>query len=67
MAYTKEGDTEFEAVYEIPEDADDDHTVWLESDDERVGVDFATFQEEWREMDYDDHMSNNLTPTQYRD
>lgn len=64
--YTQDGDNEFELVYEIPADADAEHTVWLESDDEKVGIPLKEFEAEWREFDYDDHMANNLAPTQYR-
>jgi len=66
QTYTNDGETKYEAVYEVPDDADDEYTVWLESDDDKIGVDFATFQSEWREWGYGDHMANNLTPTQRR-
>ena len=51
--YTRDGETEFELVYEIPADADDDYTVWLENDDEKVGVELSEFEAEWEECDYD--------------
>jgi hypothetical protein len=59
-SYTRDGETEYEPLYEIPEDADDDHTVWLKTDDgERVGVEYAEFQDGWREMKYDDYLAKH--------
>lgn len=55
--YTNDGETEYELVYDVPEDAGDDYTVWLESDDDKVGVDLAEFEAEWTECDYDFYLA----------
>ena len=56
QTYTRDGETEFELVYEIPPDADDDHTVYLTDADADEGarsesVDLATFRAEFDEYD----------------
>lgn len=63
--YTRDGETKFELVYDLPED--DDATVYLAEADADEGavattVTRAEFDAEFREYDYDDHMANNLPP-----
>lgn len=36
--YTRDGQTEHELVYEVPEDADDDHTVYVVESDAEDGA-----------------------------
>jgi len=58
--YTNDGETEYELVYDIPNDAANDHTVWLESDDEKVGVSLSEFRGEWEEYEPNDKTNTFL-------
>jgi len=54
--YTRDGETEYETVYQIPDDADDNHTVYLKDVDADDGaraetVKLAEFREEFEEYD----------------
>lgn len=59
--YTRTGDTKFEMVYETPDDADDDYTVWLEAvdADEKVGVPLAEFEAEFEVYDENEHATTD--------
>lgn len=54
--YTNDGETEHELVYEIPDDADDDHTVYVVEADAPEGarsesMTLAEFEAEFDEWD----------------
>lgn len=54
--YTMDDETEYTLVYDIPDNADEGHTVWMETPDgeDKVGVELSEFRAEWSEYTEDD-------------